>query len=266
MKTAKWIQLVLLFGVIGSTAFADDKVQVLSVDQHNKLVTVTYDPKMRWAPRDSLCLFTQQKTTVCGTISTASQNELQIQAKDGEINFERGAWVTLRRLNRSNASLSSTELIEQQTDSKTHDIAIGIATGFNYFFPTLHLQQAVDKNISIGLMPLFVDYSVDTSNVTAWGAFATVSYYYTHFPFRGFYGTLGGGFYDIHASVGSSSESHTQGAAQATISWRGRASWELGLDIGVSAGVQYVFPVQRTLTTDFSGLLPLLMVSLGYPF
>jgi hypothetical protein len=268
MTPTRWLPLGLLLTILtfSNHAKAEDRVQVLNVDPTTKEVSVTYDAKMRWAPRDSICFFTDKKTTVCGVVTLATEESLKVSVKDGDITFDRGAWVVLRRLNRTSASVSSSALIEQQTESKTHDISLGIATGGNYFFPMAHLQQALDKNFSIGLMPMFVDYSVDGASVTAWGAFATLNYYYTHFPFRGFYGSLGGGFYNIHASIGSSAETHTQGAAQATVSWRGRASWELGLDIGVSAGVQYVFPVQNTLTNNFSGLLPLVLVSLGYPF
>jgi hypothetical protein len=258
---------LLVSGLWCAIAQADNnRVQVLSVDEKNRAVEVSYDPKMRWAPNDSLCIFNSNRSSLCGIVKVATQDSLTIGINDGEVNVQRGSWVVLRKLTRPLASLNSTELLEQSEERRTHDIALGIATGFNYFFPTLHFQQAINKDFSVGLMPLYVNYSSDGSSVSAWGGFATASYYYTHFPFRGFYGTVGAGFYSISASVGNSSESHTQGAFLGTMNWRGRASWELGLDIGVSLGLQYVLPVTRTLTNDFSGLLPLLMVSLGFPF
>jgi hypothetical protein len=258
--------LLALTLICGAVYADNNRVQVLSVDEHHKQVDVSYDPKMRWAPNDGLCIFDSNRSSICGTVTVATKDTLKIEINDGEVRFQRGAWVVLRKLSRPLASLNSSELLEQSEERKTHDVALGVATGFNYFFPTLQLQQALNKDFSIGIMPLYVNYSTDGSSVTAFGGFATASYYYTHFPFRGFYGQIGAGFYSINATVGSSSESHGQPAFLGTLNWRGRASWELGLDIGVSLGLQYVVPVARTLTNDFSGVLPLLMVSLGLPF
>ena len=60
-------------------------------------------------------------------------------------------------------------------------------------------------------------------------------------------------------------------SGEATVGWRGKAHWALGIDIGVAAGFQYVaedstFASAVATANDFHGILPLFQLSLGYSF
>jgi hypothetical protein len=231
-------------------------------------VSLSYDPHTRWAPNDTVCGFEENRKVFCGMITQISSQKLDVHMDQKEGSLSRGMWLTLRPLSRAVAAQTTEELVEQtNSETKTHDIALGMSAGINYFFPEAHLQLALGRAFSIGIEPVYVSYSDTQTNVSAYGGFLTAAYYITHFPFRGFYAEGGVGLYSITASqVGQVSTKTTQPAASLTLNWRGRASWELGLDIGVGVGIQYVVPAPGALTQAFSGVLPLFQVCLGFPF
>jgi hypothetical protein len=266
-KTNVLILAVVITVFFGRVGFAAGRNLVVDVNPKTEEVSLTYDRNTRWAPNDSLCAFVQTRKLFCGLVIRATPAKIDVRIDQKETVVAKGTWVTLRLVARKVASETTTSVVDESNrDNKPFDVSLGLSAGFNYYFPMAQLQVALDREFSLGIEPLYVNYSEGSANVVAFGGFLTAAYYITHFPFRGFFLEGGLGLYDINASVSGNSDVHVQGAFKATMNWRGRAAWELGLDIGVGVGFQYIIPVDRSFTSAFSGVLPLFQVVIGYPF
>ena len=267
MNWQKLTMAIMALALGLSSAVFANPVKVLSVDARTRQITIAYDSVSRWSPSDELCVFRGRAKVTCGTVTEASLSRVWIRVASRD-QVHVGDWVTLRPSSRAPAAESSEDMIEKYNESPSNDISAGLTAGFNYFFPMVAYQRKIGDNFALGLMPMYVNFDTSGSTVKAWGGFLTASYYYTHFPFRGLSFEAGGGFYSIQSQVGNNlGSNYTQPAGMAQVQWRGRASWELGLDIGVGAGVQYLFqPSTPIAQNNFSGLLPMFTLSLGYSF
>jgi hypothetical protein len=255
------LTLALLIGLAPLTANAVDRV--LSVS--GRSISVSNSARSTWAADDSVCLYQSRVAVACGQVERVGDADLRILAETAP-RVAVGDRVYLRPNVRHPASSSVTEVYEDIEPSKIADFSAGVAVGPNYFYPTAHIQFALGRQISIGVMPIFVNYDQKNTNVRAYGGFATLNYYLTHSTFRGLYFQGGGGFYNITNTVGTTQETLSPGAVMGSVQWRGRALWGLGLDIGVGAGAQYVFKGAQTVTSSFKGFLPMFTAFLGYSF
>src|SRR5262249_45179098 len=142
--------------------------------------------------------------------------------------------------------------------------------GFSYYYPVINAQYALTKDISIGIEPMFASYGhndgLTSSSISAVGAYVTGSYYYTHSCFRGLIFSGGLGLINISGSAGPVTDKSTAIAMRGTVGWRGKALWDLGLDIGVEGGLQYIGYSSSTLNITFSGILPMVTAFVGYSF
>lgn len=144
----------------------------------------------------------------------------------------------------------------------------GISAGLSSFFPMLHLQKSIGSYFSIGLLPSFSSTSANNTSVSALGALLTFNYYGNEY-FRGFWGQFGVGAYKYSATTvlttGTTAEASTSLAFLATAGWRGY--WDLGLNVGVGAGLQYVQDANFTaINIESDNVQPVIVLDVGVNF
>lgn len=227
-----------------------------------------------WKPQDGVCLYQDYMLNGCGAITEVRAGSLGIVLTEQSKPILPGKSIRIVKDTRRPVTTESVSAKMPASNAKNINLALGITAGTNYFYPNAHIQLALGRNWSIGVMPMFASYETDaTSDVTAYGAYLTLTYYYTHFAFKGVQFEGGIGLNSSHiqqaatTTLGAVDDKQTSPAVKFTIGWAGRALWDLGLDIGVAAGVQYI-GFDDTYVKDYhlSGIVPLMSAYLAYGF
>lgn len=140
----------------------------------------------------------------------------------------------------------------------------GISAGFAFFYPMVHLQKSIGSYVALGLMPVYFKSSGSNLSVGAIGGILTFNYYGNEY-FRGFWTQVGVGAYKFSASNSTLEERNTSIAVFSTVGWRGY--WDLGLNVGVGAGLQYVQDPKFTITTvNAINFQPVVVLDVGVNF
>lgn len=250
------------------TQFAAHAGQITKVDSKGSQLWVSDFTVNELRISDSVCLFQNKSLLGCGTVNALTTQTAGVRITERKVtSFYAGAQVTLRKNTRSPATAESlTEKFMEPNKQAIADLGLGLTAGFNYFYPMLHLQIAVTRDWSIGIMPAFASYAQGTSSVRFYGGYLTATYYHTHYAFKGLNFEGGLGFFNLTATAGSISQSSSPFAAKATVGWRGKALVGVPLDLGLAAGVQYIFASTAPLSISFNSLLPLLAGYISYSF
>lgn len=142
-----------------------------------------------------------------------------------------------------------------------HHLMSNITAGVNYIFPTVSYQQSLFDNIVLGLTPTLVNTPSGNGTVTGFGMYVSMNHYGIE-AFHGDWIQLGAGF----MKLSSGTADWTTPAIMATAGWRWY--WEGGLNFGLGLGMQYMLTSKppEASNVDFSGLLPALILDLGYAF
>jgi len=216
--------------------------------------------------QQSVCIYEADQLVGCGTVAGLTAHAASVQmASINRLPVEE-ALVTVTKQSRTPTSTGQVADTYNSLPKQTLSIGLGITTGFNYYYPDLTVQLALGRDISIGIEPMYASYSHADSSVSAYGGYLTGTYYYTHAAFRGFMFEGGVGLFHINAAATGVASSQTSFGGKLTAGWRGRALWDLGLDIGVEAGLQYVSTNTTNLDISFSGVMPLISAYVGYSF
>jgi len=255
-----WLGVLLSLGM--ATAHADEIVVIKR--ETNQLVVEYRNRGVLWNLGAGVCLYINQNKATCGRIAKIADNRMLLNlTDDGARRLRNGDYVVLNANNRVPAAIEAKVGLPRHD---TVDIGLGVAGGFNYFYPTLKLGFALSRDISLGIEPLYVTFSQATTSVKLYGGFITVNYFFTPPVFRGFYLTGGAGVYSLSLADAGLTENVSPFAFEALLQWRGGGHWSLGLDISLGAGVQYVPTTTVFLTTNFQGVLPLFTLTLGTTF
>jgi len=216
---------------------------------------------------DQVCLYQATTLLGCGVVNALTSQTAGIRITQRKVtSFYAGAQVIVRRNTRTVATTESvSETLAEPNKRQIVDLALGMSAGLNYFYPMLHLQLAVTRDFSIGLMPAFASYSQGTNSVQLLGGYVTGTYYHSHYAFKGLNFEGGLGFFKITATSGTT-ETASPFAAKFTVGWRGRALIGVPLDLGLAAGAQYIFLATAPLSISFNGILPLITGYISYTF
>lgn len=239
--------------------------EVLRVGASQKIIAISHDSNRPFVENDSICIFQKGREVACGTVvkSSAKGAIVRLESKSGDL--LRGDIVRLEASGRKPA-MQIFDSLEADENAKNYDFNLsgGISAGLNFFFPNLNLQKGVTPKFSLGLVPFYFNFTSNDTSVGAYGGYFTFNYYQSDY-FRGLWVQLGPGLYFFNAKTGEVSESAKSFAAMATVGWRGY--WDLGLNIGVGAGVQYVRePDIRSVEVRSSNFQPLVILDLGFNF
>ncbi len=216
--------------------------------------------------QQSVCIYEAEDLVGCGVVAGLTAHAASIRMASVNRLPVENALVTVTKQSRQPTSTEQLADTYNNLPKQTLSLALGITAGFNYYYPDLHVQLALGRDVSIGLQPMFASYSNSSSGVTAFGSYLTATYYYTHAAFRGFMFEGGAGLFHINANTSTASSSQTAFGGKLTTGWRGHALWDLGLDIGVEAGFQYVSSSTNVVNLSFSGFLPLISAYVAYSF
>jgi hypothetical protein len=252
--------------------------QVLSVTSNQEQVTVSYETSgnRAWQLNDDICLYTGKRELLCGFVGRMTAETLTVAVTTRQIRAITGQKVALSRGPRRPASVAAAggeavsgggeeRRLFEPKERKRVDIALGFNAGLNYYYPTLTAQLGLGRTISLGLQGLFAKFSTSGVDVSAFGVFGLVTYYHTHFPFRGLFFQGGPGLFSIRLNDGVQTDEQSPIAFQAQVGWRGKAHFALGFDLGVGLGVLYVTRTNApVIPISFSGVMPLFNAFLAY--
>ena len=211
-----------------------------------------------------VCIYGNNRRLGCGRIIRLTTKDLIVKLNDGGAKYVNvGEWVELYPTTRLPASVYTTV---QRPYYDHFELGIGVAAGFNYFYPNLKLGFAVGRRFSLALEPLYIGFNSPAASVTAYGGFLTGNYFLTGSAFQGLYATLGIGYFSMELKQDTIVESISPMALNALLQWKGRGTWSLGMDLGAGLGLQYVGTKTAVLSTSFQGVLPLFTLTLGTSF
>lgn len=240
--------------------------EVERVDKNGSVVFLKNFNAREWKVGDPVCVFQKGSLAGCGTLAGLTPTAGVVRLSETKLALILGDSIEVRRNARLPATTESVRESIADHRSATFDVALGLNAGFTYYYPMAHIQLALSRNFSIGLLPVFASYSGTNRSTSFVGGYLTGTYYYTHYAFKGVFFEGGAGLVSIKANSGSVSGESSPFGVRALVGWRGRALWDIGLDIGVGAGIQYVFLDQSVVDTSFKGFLPLAQVTLAYSF
>lgn len=262
----------IFFAVVALANFSYAS-KIVKVGPQTRYV-ITTDEFPPWALHENICLTNSNIILVCGIIQQKTSSHIGIKVTQKMHPLKEGDYVLIRKNSRrvasvvGNEKVASSEEIKKINSSNSDDMfdgTVGLVAGFNYFFPSLHLQMALSKEFSIGLLGAFVTGG-GSNSVTGAGGFLTFDYFITHYAFRGLYLQGGIGLYNLTAQNLTASQTTTPPSIEVSIEWRGKAYWGLPFDIGVGIGGQYLIPGTRTIAYSFQYLMPWFTAFLGYSF
>ncbi len=213
-----------------------------------------------------VCLYSGVSQVGCGKITGLVKNAAVIFLKETNFAPNPGLEIAIRPSEKVPSSTASVSESFNKSSSLAMGIAAGVTAGANYFYPSLHVQVVIAREWTLGLMPMFARSYNSTSSLTGVGGYLTASYYHTHSALRGLEFELGAGAFGLSGTTPTLTQNLLAPGVKATVGWRGRALWDLGLDLGVAAGIQYLWTPANSLQITFAGLLPLLNAYVGYSF
>ncbi len=244
--------------------------RVLSVTSNEEQVTLTNEATgRRFKLNESVCLVKNGKELACGFIGRLSESSLVVKIESRSYKVAPGYDVVLQRETRHPSSMASSEMAVARDNPKL-DIALGPVAGWNYLFPLVPaVQFAVTRTFSLGVDFRYAKSTNLGVSSEAMGLMVNLNYFHTHYAFRGLIFNAGVGLYNINLSYNDGTTTTTEKisplAFQATVGWRGKPHWGLGIDIGLAGGLQYVTKAPAgVFINEFSGVLPLISLYLGY--
>lgn len=278
-----------LFIFLSIGAFAAEVVQI---GNSNSVAAVSHDPFRRWEMGDSVCVYQGGRELSCGNIVkvTDSAGILRLQSPNSMV--KKGLIVRLsksavakplpaetsfntfeKRPNpntpytpqrKPSALLLQSVPKEKEASNLYHNLSGGFSVGNGFYFPLIHFQRAVNPQIALGIMPSYFSVATGSGTLSALALTATANYY-GHDFFRGLWlqGGLGASF--LSTTNAGVEQQATSFMTILTVGWRGY--WDLGLNIGVCGGIQYLNdPNFNNVRLSGSGLQPLALIDVGINF
>lgn len=252
----------LILGLAPSFAFG---AQVLRVGASQKIIAISHEEFRQFAVKDYVCVIQAGREVACGNVLKTSSKGAIVRLETKSADVARGDQVRLAPSARKPAmALLDSVAADENAVELDYNFSGGISAGINFFFPMLNFQKGITPSVAIGLVPLYFNFSSNDTSVGAFGGYLTFNYYGADY-FRGLWIQAGPGLYMFRARTGEVEESAGAIAGMATAGWRGY--WDLGMNIGVGAGFQYVQePDISSVEIRSSSLQPLVVLDLGFSF
>lgn len=229
--------------------------QVIESSSNQSKVFISNKTECPWLVREEACVFQKERKVACGRVSQVNENGALLDLDFKTESIEKGHTVKPEK------RLLDIRLIDPPL--KDRMISGALAFGTNYYFPFLSLELHLIRQYSIGLTPLFLNFSSSGIQLKAYGTYLTFNYSREP-PMRNLWVRGGVGFYLIKPVSGTTAESYSSLATLLTVGWRER--WGKMFDVGASVGVQYVLNKAKSLSLEYYGLLPIVTFDIGYRF
>jgi len=274
--------------------------EVVNVSLKEKTIQISHDNLNPWVVDDSVCVTRNQKDIACGIVTQTTEELATVQilkrsenvSKDHETD-QAGDYVQLTfdyptpqkgdsiRLVDKSPSVGIRTLASElkngkefggaPIDARIYDHLFGhpefvpdsnLTVGINLIFPTIEYQQTISSRSAIGVMPIFMNYSVSDGAVKGTGCFLNY-HYYSEGHLNGYWTKLGVGLYGLNYSYQKAEDSGVAPAISASLGKRFFKNENL--NFGFAAGAQYIFS-STTTGLAFNGFIPSLIVDIGFAF
>jgi len=247
---------------VSSTVFS---AQVLRVGSSQKVLAISHEEFREFKVKDNVCVYQAGKEIACGLVMKSSPKGaiVKLEGKSGDV--ARGDQVRLAPIGRKPAmTLLDSVAPDDSIADYSCNLAAGIGAGTSFFYPVADFQFSLSTQFALGLRPLFLSTAGETTSVTAFGGFFTGNYYGSDL-FRGMWIQGGIGYLQFFTRSIEIEESAGSLAFLATIGWRGY--WDLGMNIGVGAGLQFLqVPAITTVEIRSANVQPIVLLDLGFNF
>lgn len=257
------IRLLLFLGLVMSSPMFG--AQVLRVGSSQKVIAVSHDEGHEFKVKDHVCVLQEGKEIACGVVmkSSSKGSIVKLEAKSGDV--ARGDIVKVSSTGRQPAmTLLDSVGADSSMVDYTCNFAAGLSAGTSFFYPIIDFQFSLTPQFAMGLKPFFLSSSGETSSVTALGGFVTGNYYGTDL-YRGMWIQGGVGYVQFLTRSIEIEENAGSIGLLTTFGWRGY--WDLGLNIGVGAGVQFIqSPNIATVEVRSANFQPIVVLDIGLNF
>lgn len=230
----------------------------------NEFVLLDVSPSELVTQGEDVCFEEKGRPFLYGKVAKIAGRKvaIRINPEDDKKALKVGQFFSLRSVSRSLSAVSAvlssarSEARADRAQEKRMNLSVGGNGGLNYIYPMAHFEVLLEERFTIGAMPLFFLQRGSLSQVTGFGAFATLSYYFTK-QYEGFGAVIGPGVYSLTLVYDTSIEEARLLAAMGQLQYRYRfpdSDWF----IGASAGAQYIIANTTQISLSFQGLLPML--------
>lgn len=278
----------LIWALSSSAAFAVDygSSKVIRVGSSQSGIAVSHPTGSQWIIQDRVCVIQIHNPIGCGKVlkTTNKGAIVKLDAPNSDIvagdsvvpesqasspppkTVEAPMTVTKHKKSQNRPTLLLDSMKKNGvSENYLYNFSAGANFSFSFFYPTVTFEYLFHPQFSIGITPMVLFAKNSGVNLMGWGGFLDLNYYHQG-NFRGIWLRGAAGY--INFAVSSSTNPNiTESAGSmmglATIGWRGY--WDLGLNIGVSAGGQYIQdPHLITISVDSAGIQPVLTLDVGF--
>lgn len=260
--------------------------EVLRVGKDQVNIAVTHDEFRKWRVDERVCVYgsdSPDQKIVCGTVlkTTPKGAIVHLENKSNDVsagNLIKGADETAAPQPASSRKPAAALLssLPRSEHARPYRFQVGGGGGITasspFPFPQfqLTLQYTLKPKFALGVSPIYFSAPSATglSRISALGSFVTLNYYRSEY-FRGMWIQGGAGFAMITASDSSTiptvaSETGLAFGGIATVGWRGY--WDIGMNVGIAVGAEYLTSPTFTNYVGSAGFIPLVLLDVGFNF
>jgi len=264
-----FLSLILLASPVFSAELLNVGGKVMMVDFTSKRVELDV-PANRGIEADSrVCLqgrgeVKQSLDLKCGKILSVADRTVLVEITKGGLTFQLGEVVNVITENKAPVEQ---RMIASYYDNLTGQaparsgVAAGMSFGFNYFFPSVHLEYAVSHQVTLGVLGLLGDSQSNNRRSKTYGGLLGLTVY-TPQPTLGLHFEFLVGAYNSTVTIATIEESTSSIVGAGLVGWKGFLSDQI--HYRVSGGAQYVANQKRTQLLDFSSVLPFFRAEVGF--
>lgn len=264
LRRALWLLFLNLatHGAFGS--------EVLRVGASQTIIAISHEKFRKWVMNDPVCIFLDEREIACGTVVKVTDAAGLVKLGTPSDLIARGQVARLSAKDTYNPQRKPSAILMQsvpkdkESSAFYHNLSGGFSVGNGFYFPLLHFQRMISPQIALGIMPSYFSVSTGSGTLSAFATAVTANYY-GHDFFRGLWIQSGLGVSFLSTSAAAGEQQATSFLTLLTVGWRGY--WDLGFNIGVCAGIQYLNdPNFNTVRLSGAGLQPLALIDVGFNF
>jgi hypothetical protein len=240
--------------------------EVLQVGSTQRVIAISHETFRKWTIGDNVCVIQVAKEVACGVVIRVSTKGAVLKLDNRNTDIVRGDMVRLVPPTTRKPAAVLLNSVEKDDNARAYgfNVSAGISAGLNFFFPLIQLQRSIGPYFAIGLMPTYFKAAGADSSVSAFGGLLTANYY-NHEYFRGLWAQLGGGILSLTVDNQGVTQKASTPIFLSTVGWRGY--WDLGLNVGIAAGLQYIQnPNFASVEIHSFGVQPLVLLDIGFNF
>lgn len=253
--------LFILFACIG---FAASAAEVIAVSSRRNSVAISHDSSSPWVMSDRACIVQNETDVVCGVIAKTTSKGAIVKLDTAFDGLVIGDKVRKAGSARRPSSADTVETFPRGS-SPSFDLTAGVGATLSSVFPTLHIQYAVSRHVSLGAMGYYSPGADGTATVTSLGGLATFNYYGTA-PYRGLWIHAGLGYGTISINDTTLLVSQSAGGLTGQLTAGYRHRFGKLLNGGIAGGIRYFADPNFATIAIASGIMPLLNLDFGINF